>query len=73
MKKLEEIKLKQDPYPTGGSFPTLEGTFCGNWYEAAAEDENGNDFMIYWTDVDWDIEDESDACDWNNPDYIREI
>ena len=62
--------LTQDAYPTGGSFDAGIGRYDGNWYEAHAEDTEGNEYMIRWTRVDWDAEDGGDACDWDNPDYI---
>jgi hypothetical protein len=62
--------LTQDAYPTGGSFGTDDGArYDGNWYEAHAVDEDGNEYTIYWTRVNWDA-DSGDACDWDNPDYI---
>lgn len=71
--KIVEVELTQDAYATGGSFPTLGGMYNGEWYEAHGEDEGGNEYMVRWTDVNWRVEDEGDACDWNAPDYVQEI
>ena len=73
--KIEDLTLTQQAYATGGSFPIGTGTarFNGNWYEAHAEDSDENEYIVYWTDVNWDCDDEGDACDWDNPDYIRSI
>jgi hypothetical protein len=70
----EKLTLTQEAYPTGGSFP-VDGryTYNGDWYEAHAEDEEGNEHMVRWTNVDWDAEDSSDTCDWDNPDYIQAL
>lgn len=59
-----------DAFATGGSFDTGFGRYDGNWYQASAADKEGNEYAIFWTDVNWDVEDGSDACDWDNPDYI---
>ncbi len=68
------VTLTQEAYPAGGSFPVgQEATYNGHWYEAAAEDNDGNEYIVRWTDVDWSAEDESDACDWDNPNYIQAI
>ena len=68
------ITLTQDAYPTGGSFRVgTEAKYTGDWYEAHAEDSDGNEYMVRWTDVDWDADDGADACDWDNPDYIQPI
>jgi hypothetical protein len=70
----KEIELTQEAYPAGGTFPYgKEYTYNGSWYEASAEDENGEEYLIYWTNVNWDVEDELNACDWDNPDYIIKI
>ena len=71
--KTVEVDLTQDAYVTGGSFPTAWGMYNGEWYEAHAEDEDGNEYIVRWTDVNWGVEDEGDACDWDNPDYVQEI
>lgn len=59
-----------DAYAISGSFQALAGTYSGTWYEAPATDSSGKRWRIIWTTVNWEIEDESDACDWDNPDYI---
>ena len=67
------LVLTQDAYPTSGSFPVPGGaTYTGDWYEAHAVDAGGKDYRVIWTDVDYETEDESDACDWDDPDYVLE-
>ena len=67
------LVLTQDAYPTSGSFPVPGGaTYTGDWYEAHAVDAGGTDYRVIWTDVDYETEDESDACDWGDPDYVLE-
>lgn len=45
-----------------------------NWYEATAQDADGNEYLIVWTiREDFDINadtDESNACDWDNPEEV---
>lgn len=83
---IKEIKLTQSPYICG-----YEGAFCrevsedgkdlatgvwGNWYEATAEDESGNQYQVYWIINDgFDIKcgDEADACNWEKPWMVLEI
>jgi len=72
-KKTVELELTQNPFATGGSFPTLGGVYNGEWYEAHAEDSGGKEYMVRWTNVNWGVDDESDACDWGNPDYVQEM
>ena len=67
------LELTQDAYPQGGSFQVPGGaTYDGEWYEAHAVDSDGNDYRVIWTEVDWSADDASDACDWDNPDYVLE-
>lgn len=66
------LELTQDAYPQGGSLPARGGTHDGKWYEADAVDADGNHYRVLWTEVDWSAEDASNACDWDNPDYILE-
>jgi len=67
------LVLTQDAYPTSGSFPVPGGaTYTGDWYEAHAVDAGGTDYRVIWTDVDYETEDESEACDWDDPDYVLE-
>ena len=67
------LVLTQDAYPTSGSFPVPGGaTYTGDWYEAHAVDAGGTEYRVIWTDVDYETEDESDACDWDDPDYVFE-
>ena len=72
---IDELTLTQEAYPTSGSFPvgTETAMFNGSWYQSHAIDADGNEYIVRWTAVDWDAEDGSDACDWDNPDYIDKI
>jgi hypothetical protein len=58
-----------EPYIEGGSINLSCGTLSGNWYEAQATDQGGNQYTVIWAKVDFDA-DGADACDWDNPDYI---
>ena len=70
-----KIKLIQNAYPAGGfhRLPTEDGkasvfAMQGDWFEACAEDEEGNEYMVFWDIlVDWDGEDGGNACDWDHP------
>ena len=67
------LTLTQEAYPQGGSFPVPGGaTYNGDWYEAHAVDADGNNHRVIWTEVNHETEDESEACDWDNPDYVLE-
>lgn len=55
-------KLVQEPYVSDD----------GKTYQAAAETKGG-EYMIFWNvigNLD-EIEDESEACDWENPSHVR--
>ena len=68
------VTLTQNAYATGGSFPVPGGgMYNGEWYEAHAVDSSGHEYIVCWTDCNGDSEDESDACDWDSPNYLREI
>lgn len=49
------LKTTQDPYPHN------------DVYTAIAIDENDNGYIVEWEVIDWDITDESEICDWDNP------
>lgn len=61
--------LTQDAY--------LSGQIESPYYEAAGVDEVGRDYEIYWDilpEVDINnLEDQGDACDWDNPSEVRKI
>jgi hypothetical protein len=66
---MKKITITQDAYINGGSVRA-----GGNspyeltaWYEAEAEDADGNEYRVIWTIDNPDAEDQSDACDWENP------
>lgn len=63
------IKLTQDAYANGGSIRagSRSAYELTSWYEAHAEDDNGNEYRVIWEIVNPDTEDESDACDWLDP------
>jgi len=65
-----ELNVSGDAFATGGGFQVDGKTYSGNWYESKATDNDGKEHRVIWTDVNWDVEDGSDACDWENPDYI---
>ena len=67
--KMTKIKLTQDAYPQGGSVRTgiCELT---EWYEASAEDAEGNIYRVIWEiEEDYNPEEqgEDEACDWHEP------
>lgn len=65
----KEITLTQDAY--------LDGTHAAPHYQAAGVDAAGNEVIVKWEILEhWlnedgslngELEDESDACDWDNP------
>lgn len=72
------ITLVQDAYLAGTfrRLPTVDGKASvsameGEWYEAMAVDDEENEYDVYWEisdDVDINtLDDECDACDWDNP------
>ena len=63
----KKLTLQDDAY--------LSGSMENPYYKAYAEDEQGNEFFIIWAakeDYDAEEQDESDACDWDNPIEIRQ-
>lgn len=59
-------------HAAGGSFITKKGRYDGNWYQCIAY--NGSRaYILIWTNVDWSQEDESNRCDWNNPEYVFDM
>ena len=77
---MKKITVKQNAYVEGydGAFLRYifrDGTesaygLADEWYTAAAEDEDGNEYQIYWRlrdDYDPEIQDEESACDWYAP------
>lgn len=69
--KLENLVLTQEAYITG--------EHGKEYFEALAEDINGNDYLVIWDikaeykDMLNEIDDESMLCDWDNPSDIRKI
>lgn len=76
-----DIKLHENAYCAGTFYrlPTETGepsiyAMKGNWYEAHAHDGNDNNYLVFWDVLpDWDGEDESSACDWDNPIAIVQL
>lgn len=48
----------------------------GEFYSAHANDKMGNEYMIHWEikvdDIE-NLEDESEACDWDHPLFITKL
>lgn len=65
------IKMTQSAYPAGGNIRAGNSVRAlTTWYEAHAEDESGNDYLIVWELAYPDAcnaEDTNDACDWEHP------
>lgn len=66
---MKKITLTQDAYARGGSVRAGGNSICKltEWYEASAEDAEGNDYRVIWEISNTNAEDESDACDWSTP------
>lgn len=60
------IKLTQQPHANGGSV-SAGLRELKEWYEAAAADDQGNEYRVVWKIISPDAYDESDACDWYSP------
>lgn len=67
-----DLTLTQDAYSTGGTVYLGDGSqYNGPRYQAAATDANGNAYMVYWFEPAVSEDgDESNACDWDNPDHV---
>jgi len=71
-----EIELTQDAYIT-----TINGEVGTEYYTAAAEDTNGNEYIVTWSikeEYKEMINSEEEIpedmlCDWDNPSDIRKI
>lgn len=76
-----KINLTQNAYPAGTFYrlPTEDGeasiyAMQGNWYEASAKDEQGNEYLVMWDILtDWDGEDGGDACNWDHPTAVVQL
>jgi hypothetical protein len=69
---MKKITLTQDAYANGGSVRAGANSIyeLTAWYEAAAEDTDGNVYRVIWAisdDYNPAEQDESDACDWSTP------
>lgn len=66
----KDLTLTQDAYLDGGTVYLGGGAqYNGDMYKASAEDDDGNEYMVYWFDPAHDENGEAD-CDWDNPDHI---
>ncbi len=71
-----EIKIEGKTYSVGdaniqyiGTQPYTGEHICG--YFADIRDENNEKRGdLIWKNVDWECEDESEACDWDSPDEV---
>lgn len=66
---MTKITLVQEAYACGGSVRAGHDSIreLTDWYEAVAEDDNGNDYRVIWAISNPDAEDEGDICDWSAP------
>lgn len=70
---MKNIKLTQEAYGSSGNYGIRDKNgkvvyYLNSWYEAAAVDEDGNDYTVVWEICDtWDGNDEASACDWDKP------
>ena len=46
---------------------TQQAYYAGDVYEALATDTMGNQYLVKWTNERPEAEDESDACNWDQP------
>ena len=53
----KELRTTQDPIISDD----------GERYTAPALDEQGNEYIISWSVIDFETTDESTSCDWDNP------
>lgn len=78
---MEKITIKVQNAVASSGFvrlPTEDGkqsiyAMEGNFYEAQGIDASGNGYTLYWNlceNYDPANDDESDACDWENPTAI---
>jgi hypothetical protein len=66
--KMKKIKLMEEPYWNGGI--QMGCNLFDEWYEASAEDEQGNIYKVLWeirTDYDYNTENEDSICNWYTP------
>jgi hypothetical protein len=66
------LTLTGSAYLDGGTQPLGGGAYLnGDYYRANAQDAEGNEYRVFWTDFSLSADgDDSGACDWNQPDYI---
>ena len=63
------LTLIQDAYSKGDYLLT---EFLPGW-EALAEDERGEEYLVWWKErEDWDGDDTGEACDWDKPDKVTD-
>jgi hypothetical protein len=66
------ITLTQEAYANGGSVRAGGNSVyeLTSWYEAAAVDQDGNDYRVIWEisdDYDPKEQEEDSACNWDEP------
>lgn len=69
----KEYILSEDAYLTHVSKPHENGAWLeGDFYQAKAIDNDGNEYIVLWKPVDnWqELEDAFDHCDWKQPKYV---
>lgn len=62
----KKITLTEEAYVCGGSL-RLGLIELNAWYQANAEDNDGNEYKVIWQIRHHEADDESDACDWDSP------
>lgn len=75
---MKTIRLTQAAYLNGGVDVKIGGIYVLFWadesyYTAHAEDQEGNEYRVYWKireEYDPECGDESMACDWDTPKAI---
>jgi hypothetical protein len=65
-KAIKKITLTEEAYASGGSL-RVGVVELSAWYQAAAEDGDGNSYRVVWMVADANPANESDACDWDSP------
>ncbi|PSL41689.1 hypothetical protein B0H94_1182 [Salsuginibacillus halophilus] len=78
MKKFEELNENNSTIVevNGVEYRTVQDPYVGDdgdEYHATALDINNNEYLITWEVVHPETTDESEACDWKNPDEVRAL
>lgn len=73
-----KINLTQEAYICGGEYRLRENSIyvMNEWYEAHGIDDDGAEYNIVWKIKDGidinELQDESEACEWNEPIEIKD-